>query len=240
MLRTTVRRLSGASVALAAVGVAATCGLVNPNVTAIPFDLPPETYSFDTSNPAWKAPPSSFPRVTCGAGGDVADCCNPPAPAPAVDCVATPLACDGGVCALEFPITRSQSVNLKNEVPILSSHQSLADVTISKIHYMEASTLTIPLPPVDIYVAPANVTSADDPSASKLGTVPGAAAMMTIEGDVPLDPAGQAALVAFAHNPGTSFNFITRTTVVIPSGSPTPQGKADITITGQLSATPSL
>jgi hypothetical protein len=241
MLRTTVRRVAAAAVAvIGAAGAAASCGLVNPNIATLSFDLPAETYSFDTSDPAWKSPPSNFPQVTCGAGGQVADCCNPPAPAPAVDCTATPLVCASGVCALSFIVTRSQSVNLQAEVPVLASHQSLANVTISKIHYAEASTLTVPLPSVDIFVAPASVTSADDPSAKKLGTIPGAPAMATIAGDVPLDPDGQAALAGFAQNPGTPFNFITRTTVIVPSGSPTPQGKADITITGQLSATPAL
>src|SRR4029077_13294790 len=115
MRRTTV--FTGLTVCSLLAGAAslAGCGAIS-NAATITFALPAQSFSFDTSSSTWKAPPASFPSVTCGPGGMVADCCQAPA-----DCNATPLACVGGVCVLDFPIDASQTINLKMQVPSLSS-----------------------------------------------------------------------------------------------------------------------
>lgn len=218
------------------------CGLVSSDIATLTFQIPPKSFSFDTSSSMWKAPPGSFPPVPCGAGQVVTDCCHPPAPAPSPDCMATPLACEDSVCALEFPVSISQKIDLKAEVPSLMNlgSQSLADVSIKRVQYTIASTMNVPLPPIQIFIAPDGVTSAADASAKKFGTVPATPAMSTSSGDVVLDPAGQAAFTQYAHQLGTPFNLIATTTMVVAPDKPVPTGKVDATVTGTVAAKPSL
>jgi hypothetical protein len=183
----------------------------------------------------------TFPRVACGPGQIVTDCCNPPAPIPAPNCTLTPLVCASQVCTLRFPVTTVQSMDLKQEVPVLANVQSqfLVDVFISRIGYAVTSTLNVELPPVDLYVAPDGVTSISDPSAQKFGTVPATPAMTSGSGDVELSPDVEQIFAPFAHDPAVPFNFIAAATIVLPSGSPIPNGAVSITVTGQLTAKPS-
>ncbi len=217
------------------------CGALS-NLGTISFDLPPQSFSFDTSSSTWKAPPASFPSVGCGAGQTVTDCCNPPAPAPQPDCAATPLACENSVCVLEFPINVSQTINLKMQVPSLSSlsGQTLATISISQVTYTIASTLNVDLPPVDVFIAPSNVTSASDPAAQKFGTIPASPANRTTTGNMTLDPNGGAVFSQYATAFNTPFNFIAHATIIVAPGTPTPGGTVDATVNGKVSAKPSL
>src|SRR5438552_7695143 len=113
-----MRRTTPLALVILASGLTGCGGL--SNLATISFDLPPQSFSFDTASSMWKAPPSSFPTVACGTGQVVTDCCFPPA-GPAPDCTATPLECVNSVCVLEFPINVSQTINLKMQVPSLSS-----------------------------------------------------------------------------------------------------------------------
>jgi hypothetical protein len=237
MTRRTSSWLGRISVALATAG----CGLVSSDVATIKFDLPVRTYSFDTAQMGWNLPPASLPSVACA---DDQICCAA-AQLAGVDCGMVVCDSDSATCALKVTVeTPPQSVDLKAEVPELSSldHQTVIDVTISRITYDDtANTLNVNLPEVEIYVAPQGATSSADPSASKFGTVPVTLAGTTIAGgSVALDPAGQNAFVGFAHDFGTPFVFIAKTTVIVPGGTPLPAGAIDIEIRGQLSAKPSL
>ena len=240
MSRTTV--LAGFAVCSVLAGAAslAGCGAIS-NAATITFALPPQSFSFDTSSSTWKAPPATFPAVNCGAGQVVTDCCNPPAPAPKPDCTATPLACEGGVCVLEFPITVSQTINLKMQVPQLSSlsGQTLAKISISEVTYTIASTMNVDLPPVDVFIAPANVTSTDPP-AQKFGSIPSSPAMKTTTGNMTLDPNGNAVFSQYASAFSTPFNFIAHATMIVKPGDPIPSGQVTATVTGKVSAKPNL
>src|SRR3954468_17154146 len=94
------------------------CGLISSDITRLTFDLPSKTYRFDTASANLPAD-GSFPEVACGAGQAVTDCCAPPAPAPAPDCAAMPLACDAGACTLHQPVTVAQKMDLGMEAPQL-------------------------------------------------------------------------------------------------------------------------
>jgi hypothetical protein len=217
------------------------CGLISSDITKVSFNLPSKSYSFDTNNGMFKAPPGgTFPAVPCGAGEVVMDCCHPPAPLPAIDCTATPLFCEAAVCTLKYPVTVVQTMDLSKEAPELSSFksQSLVDISISRIHYaVTANTLNVDLPPIDLFLAPQGVMTADDPSsAEKFGTIAAVTAMTTPDADVKLASNSKAVFNKYAHAFGTPFNFIATTTVVVPSGTPIPNGRVDITVTGQLSA----
>ena len=224
-------------------GVSSGCGAIN-SLGTLTFDLPPKSFSFDTSSSGWKAPPSTFPSVTCGTTGQqVTDCCHPPAPAPAPDCGGTtPLLCESGVCVLEFPVVITQAIDLKMEVPSLSSlgGQTLAQVGISQITYTIASTLNVVLPPIDVYVADQGAMSSKDATAKKFGTIPATPAGATQSGNMVLDPNGQAAFSHYASSFSTPFTIIAQTTMIVPPGSPVPAGKVDVTVGGKVTAKPNL
>jgi hypothetical protein len=217
------------------------CGLISSDITKVTFDLPPKTYTFNASQ--WGLPAGPTPVVHCGAPDNIVtmtvmDCCNPPAPLTKPDCTAHPVMCVSGVCTLEQPVTVWNKVNLKGEVPVLGSvsSQSIADITLSNLHYDAQNTLNIDVPPLALYVAPDGVMSASDPSAQKFGTVPMIPAGMSQSGDVILEPDADAVFSARGQMFGTPFNFIATTTVVVPSGSPTPMGMITVTVTGKISA----
>jgi hypothetical protein len=241
MCRTTSLALVVAFSLFAGAAGLAGCGALS-NLGTISFDLPPQSFSFDTSSSMWKAPPASFPSVACGSTQMVMDCCNPPAPVPKPDCTATPLACENSVCVLEFPINVSQTINLKMQAPQLSSlsGQTLATISISKVTYTIASTMNVDLPPVDVFIAPSNVTSASDPAAQKFGTIPTSPANMTTTGNMTLDPNGGAVFSQYATAFSTPFNFIAHATMIVAPGTPIPSGSVTATVTGKVSAKPSL
>jgi len=221
------------------------CGALS-NVGTITFDLPPQSFSFDTSSSMWKAPPAGFstsPSVSCGTTGQaVADCCNPPAPAPKPDCTATPLACENSVCVLEFPINQSQTINLKMQVPQLASlsGQTLTKISISQVTYVIDSSMNVDLPPVDVFIAPENVTSSSDPAAQKFGSIPTSPANMTTTGNMTLDANGGAVFSQYATAFNVPFNFIAHATMIVAPGTPIPSGMVTATVTGKVSAKPNL
>jgi hypothetical protein len=219
-----------------ALGSAASCGLISSDILSTSFSLPAKSYSFDTA--VWHLPSGSFPPIPCGAGEVVEDCCNPPAPLPSPDCSVNMLSCDDALCTLHVPISVSQTMDLKKEVPALSSfsNQSLINVTISKITYAFASSMNVDLPPVELFIAPDGVTSADDPGAQKFGTTHVIPAGASGEDMVDLAPNAGAVFADKAHHFGTPFNFIARTSVVIPSGSPIPSGRVNLTVQGTAKA----
>jgi hypothetical protein len=217
------------------------CGLISSDITKVTFDLPAKTYMFNASQ--WGLPPGMTPLVHCGAPDNLAtmtvmDCCNPPAPLTKPDCTAHPVMCVSGVCTLEQPVTVPSMVNLKAEVPVLSSvnSQSIADITLSNLHYEAQNTLNIDVPPLVLYIAPDGVTDPKDPNAQKFATVPMIPKGMNASGDVILEPDADAVFSARGQMFGTPFNFIATTTIVVPSGSPSPQGMITVTVTGKIAA----
>ncbi|HEY2903115.1 MAG TPA: hypothetical protein VGL59_21210 [Polyangia bacterium] len=210
------------------------CGLLSKDLLRTSFNLPPKSFAFDTS--AWHLPSGDLPAVPCGDGQLVTDCCSLPPPAP--DCSVNMITCDNALCTLHVPLSLAQSVNLKMEVPALSSfsNQSLINVTISKISYTYASTLNVDLPPMDLYIANDGVTTAPGDGAQKFGTTKTIHANGSGTDDVALDPSGASAFADHAHHFGTPFNFIATTTVVIPSGSPIPSGSVTVTVQGTATA----
>jgi hypothetical protein len=174
------------------------------------------------------------------------------------DCATNPaLICDTtaspSTCAVSVPVeTPPQTIDLKMQVPELSSFgssQSLANVSISQITYHVTSTLNLELPPVDLFLAPAGVTSTSDPQAHRFGTVPATPAAMlsgtnltpaTVDGAVMLAPDAGATFAGYAYHFGTPFQFLGRATVVIRGGDSTPTGSVDITVNGKVTAKPNL
>lgn len=198
------------------------CGLISSDITKVTFDLPTKHYVFAAPSAAMT------PKVMCGAGTLVPTC-------PAIG--AYTASCDNAVCTAHVPVKTSQTVNLKAEVPQLSSvsSQTLVDITLERMSYTVVNSTTLAIPPIDLYLAPQNVTDPTDPSAKKFGTVPAVAAGMTASGDVVKEPGADDLFIMYGQNFGTPFNFIAATTVVIPSGTQV-SGMVDVTISGKIAA----
>jgi hypothetical protein len=232
-----MRRMSSVRVLGLALLGAASCGLLNSDISKVSFELPAKSYAFNASQ--WHLP-ASTPAIPCGAGQVITDCCNPPA-LPGVtkpNCAVTPLACDAGVCTAHITISVANPVDLKQEVPVLANvnNQSLANISLGTLTYAVTNTLNVKLPALELYLAPDGITDAKDPSAIKFGTVPEIPAMTPANGDVVKEPDADATFAMFGHAISTPFNFIATTTVVIPSGSPTPTGMVSITVNGTVTA----
>ncbi len=220
-------------------GSATGCGLISSDIATVRFAMPERTYTFDTASAGWNLPPATLPVVPCT---DATVCCAA-ATLASIDCSTVICDATSGTCALTVTVENPpQAIDLKMEVPALSSFskQSVIDVTISQIKYdVTRNSMNVDLPVVELFVGGDGVTSSAQ--AQKFGTVPVTPAGMTVTGGaVALDPGGQQAFVDLAHNFGTPFVFLSRTTVVIPGGTPLPMGAVDITIKGQMSAKPGL
>jgi hypothetical protein len=220
----------------------ASCGLVNEleNFKGINFQLPIRKYSVSTDDPQWHAPPDTgIPAISCGAGGIVADCCNPPAPFPTIPCAQYPLACDGGVCSLKFAYEQVQAVDLAKDVPSLSSSkgQIFSSMTLTTIDIVvDENTMNVTLPPVDIYLAPASAMTASNSGAKKIGSMSSKPAGFTGPDTIKLDDAAQKLFSMFANDFQTPFNIIISTNVVYRSGGPVPKGKISFSVGGKVAA----
>jgi hypothetical protein len=227
---------------LAAVG----CGLISSDITKVTFDLPARTYTFDSS--ALGVPAGNTTAVPCGGTNAVQDCCNPPMPLPKPDCTATPIVCEAPagsaakVCTLEQPLTLTSTINLKMDAPELSSlsDQHLASVSLESLRYSAHSTLNVDAPPFDLYLAAQGVTDPKSAMAMKFGTIPAVKAGQSPSGDIVQTSNAGALFTAYCTDFAMPFNVLATTVVVVPSGSPTPTGAISITITGSVSAKPSL
>jgi hypothetical protein len=232
----------GLLLGLGALGVTTSgCGILSTDIASISFDLPARHYVFDTA--VWKLPAGTLPSIPC-TSNDM--CCSLAQQLVGYDCATNPaLVCDASTCAVSLPVeTPPQTIDLKMQVPQLSSFgssQSLANVSISQIQYDVTSTLNRELPPVDLFLAPAGVTSTSDPQAHQFGTVPATpAATMLTGASVVLEPDAGATFSSYAYHFGTPFEFLGRATVVIRGGDSTPTGSVDITVRGKVTARPNL
>jgi hypothetical protein len=91
------------------------------------------------------------------------------------------------------------------------------------------------VPDVILYLAPSGVMDPNDPSAKKFGTLPAVPAGTMPSGDVILEPNSAAVLASFTSDIHSPFMFIAATTLKV---SHSPTGGLDMTITGQLAASP--
>lgn len=223
--------------------VGAGCGLLDlQSFNGFSFDLPEKTYNIDTSDPKWSTPPANaFPTVACGPGGVTPDCCTLPAPVSSqfsVDCKMYPMVCEGSKCAYKFTYEVGSVVDLKKEVPQLTSSNSavLNNITLTSIKLNLMNGLNLAMPPVEVFVAPMDAVTVTDPRARKLATLPGHEAGYSGTESVKVDTAGQAAFTAFARNYAVPFKLLARAQITLQAGQPAPMGKAVAKIGGQVQA----
>jgi hypothetical protein len=211
------------------------CGLISSDISKITFDLPTETYTFDTAQ--WSnLPKGTIPAVPCSSA---TDCCTAATlTGSGLDC--TTLTCNSSsVCEVDVPESAATPVNLAMSVPALQTFagHGLSSITIKSINYaVSNNSLNIDLPPMTIYLAPDMVTDPHDSRAMEFGTIPAIPAGTDPSGMVNLVPNAAQVFATFTGDVGKPFYIIAAGTVAIPSGSPAPSGAITLSVTGVVSA----
>jgi hypothetical protein len=214
------------------------CGLISSDITKVTFDLPDQTYSFDTSK--WvNLPPAAagqtFPSIQCSADSD---CCTL-GQAVQINCSTTPLVCASNACNADLPESQYTAVNLAMQVPALATFpgHSLVNVSVASVTYkVTSNTLNVDVPAIQVYLAPDGVTDPHADGAVLFGTLPVIPAGSTPTGAMTKAPGADAAFQMFTKNVSTTFNIIAATTVVIAPGTPVPHGAITVTVGGAVSA----
>jgi hypothetical protein len=229
-----MKATTSAIAALSLVG----CGLISSDITKVTFDLPTETYTFDTAQ--WNIPPAlqgaTFPSIACTTDND---CCTKGSLV-GLDCTMPKLACQSGSCAAQLPESQATSINPSTDVkPNPSQYTSLVSISISRITYnVRSNSLNVDIPPLSIYLAPDGVTDPTDSRAQLFGTVPTIPAGTKPMGNVQLVSNAASVFQTLTGNLSTPFEIITAATVVIGAGTPVPTGAITIDVTGAVSAQP--
>jgi hypothetical protein len=207
------------------------CGLISAIdqlKQGINFKLPAQTYTVSTMDPRWHNLPAGtvIPPFPCGSGG--ANCCASP-----IDCTQVPLVCEADQCALKFTFEDAQKIDLAGQAELGAyKGKVFTDILLKELNLEINNGLNVSTPPVDLYVAPANVTSATGAGAQKLATIGSQPPGMKTTITVPLDPAAQQAFSAHARDFQTPFNVILSTGVDVKSGDPIPSGQVTFTVGG--------
>jgi hypothetical protein len=219
------------------------CGLLSKDLGSFNFALPERSYHFDTSG--WNLPPGNTAVVPCGTAPlAVANCCTPVPGVASLCSEDTSIVCETNVCTVKQTVTVTQPMDLKNDVGSLSKYQSLADVSLSSVTYDVTTTMNVPLPELQLYLADAGVTKLPDASAKLFGHVPvipaGTPTGTMIHGNVVMEPNAAALFEARGHMLATPFTFLATTTVSVPSGSVVPMGAIDVKVNGTVTCALSL
>jgi hypothetical protein len=228
-------RVSSPAVGVLGLALLAGCGLISSDISKLTFDLPTQTYTFDTSQ--WgNLPKGTVPPVPCASASD---CCTAATLANSgLDC-STVTCNSASVCEVDVPESTASNVNLATQVPVLKSFagHGLSSITISSISYVVSNnSLNIDLPAMTIYLAPDGVTDPTDSRAREFGTIPVIPAMTDPSGMVVLVSNATQVFASFTGNVSTPFNIIAAGTVSIVGGSNVPSGAITISVTGTVSA----
>ena len=132
-----------------------------------------------------------------------------------------------------------QTLDLAKMVPGAGGHERqgrLGDHA-RRPDYRINNQIGVTLPPLSLSVAPAGITSATgNPEARPLATLPATAAGVEHDRHGRPVPGRQAGLRGLCPGFQTPFNLIGSTTINLRSGTPTPRGKVDVTVTGTVTA----
>lgn len=233
-------RVRGAVLTLALGG----CALVNAKTASYRYAFEPQPFMEKLGDDKTMV---TVPQQPC----DPAASPDPCAQLPAAMGSAATLQCDPGtgrcIAAIEvrlsYPVDLSQR-NLPGPVVQLGAET----VDVEKLAYwIMSNTVNVPLPPIDLFVAPAAAKDENDQRAVKLGSIAMLPARSTTCGD-PLDREGDAAaggaavcdlklttpgalaLAAFVKDYKTPFQLIAHARMVARGGDPLPVGRLDFSL----------
>lgn len=209
---------------------AASCGLVDPDITEFDLTLPSKQFTIDAER--WGL---------MGADALVSTPCDPAGTAcemaaeQACEMDTCAAVCDAGTmtCDLTLFVALYQGVDLTTEKPELQTieDQPLLDVTIDAINFeVSQNTMNVETPEMVVYAAPSTVM-APEARAKRIGTVPALPAGTTrsLTG-ITFDPMGRANLASFMSDFKTPFNIIVGSELLVESGDMIPAGALTVRV----------
>jgi hypothetical protein len=145
--------------------------------------------------------------------------------------------CESGICdpaptAVDIPVGAVFDFDEASS-ELESFFTELLAVRITSATYdVQANTLTVSLPPTEVYWGPEGATGIGSPGVTRLGTIPAITAGGLGSGEVALDAGGNAALSDYLVGTARRVRFFARTTVDLEPGGPFPAG--DLTVAVEL------
>lgn len=198
----------------------ASCGLIDDSVDDFALGFPRKPFTVDTAQ--WNLTVTgTFPAVPCGG---TTECEMAAQSFCEGECTAT---CEASNCQAHVAIGLFQPFNLAVDAPEYQTidEQTAISVTVDAVEFVvEQNTLNMPVPPLQVYMAPIDVTEATDARASLVGTVSSVQPGQTGTVTMTIDAAGEAVLATYMENFRTAFNVIVAATVDISAGQPVPEG----------------
>lgn len=217
------------------------CGLVSSNTLSYDYAFDPQHFMEKLGDTA-----ATVPTMACDATASPDPCAalqsGLPMGAATLQCEASSSTCIAVAdVRLLYPVDLSMQ-----SLPGPVVQYGVDNVTIQKVAYwVMTNTVNVPIPPIDLYVAPAAAKDEHDSRAVQIGSVamlPAHSAVCadaadpkgdssapngTAVCDVKLTTQGELALGAFAKDYKTPFQFIAHTKLVAHGGDPLPTGTID-------------
>lgn len=224
-----MRRIVLAALAVLGAG----CGLISSDVDDFALGLPEEEFAVDSAN--WRLTVTQIPSLSCS----MVDC----AQAAATFCAeggCTSECGQSGACQVSVDVSIYQTFNLleRPELRALDEKQGIR-VTVDSVSFrVDENTFEPPraTPPIDVYMAPLDVTDASSPEAKKVGTIAALPPRFTGEGDVEFSADGRGHMEAFMESFRTPFNVILKGTITFAAGETVPTGRVKGVITARARA----
>ena len=142
--------------------------------------------------------------------------------------------CESGICdpaptSVDVPVAVFDFDEASSELESFFAELTAVRIT-SAMYDVQANTLTVSLPPTELYWGPEGATGIGSPGVTRLGTVPAIAAGGLGSGDLALDAGGNEALSAYLVGTARRVRFFARTTVDLEPGGPFPAGDLAIAV----------
>jgi hypothetical protein len=205
---------------IAALALAAACGLISKDITQLPLRLPSKSFTIDAT--AWGAPPGTVPALPCAAtcGGTRAALCGAAAPC-SVDCNDQTDSCQAHVT---LTVTEDYDLTKESSDYQAIGSQSLVSFAIDAIRIdVSQNTLTFSTPQLTLSLAPKGTT--DPASAEVVGTLNPIPNGLSGSFAVTFAPGGQDVVKKYMlTNYKTPFTALVTGTTTIQAGQPSPSG----------------
>jgi hypothetical protein len=201
-------------------GLASSCGLIDSSVDDFPLGFPRKDFTVDTAS--WQlSVMGTFPTIPCTT--------NPECEAAAGTlcgggCTAS---CEASMCQAHVPLSLFKAFNLALDAPEYQTidDQTAISVSVDSVEFIvETNTMNVAVPPLEVFMAPIDVTDASDPAALRIGTITSVGPAQTGSNELQTDAAGEANLEMFMSNFRIPFNVIVAGSVNISAGDPVPSG----------------
>jgi len=211
------------------------CGLSDlANTSSLAFPLPTSSFAIDpASEGLGDVPVGVVPAVSCSPENATQSCCG--SGGIPFSCDDLEVTCTDGVCGLDLSSVNKQSISLSEAVDGAGRWADgvIQEVTVREISYAFVNNLNVPLPAIDVYVAPEGVESIEvNDGARFVVRLPAQPAGLSGSETVTVGSAGRSAFASLATNYRTTFSVLAHARLELRPNDLVPQGRAEVTLGG--------